>query len=149
MTRTPKPPENHAVTVALAALILVTGGGFAYWNHSRLSAPPPPVAATASPVQSRAPARAKAAPSPSCTRTTTFDYIERTTEPGLQPQADEIGNTDYSDCTDSLAGFAAEAGQADGECTTIALASSNPGYDADAVPAPPLRGVIESAGPGC
>jgi hypothetical protein len=62
MTRTPKPPENHAVTVALAALILVTGGGFAYWNHSRLSAPPPPVAATASPAAAARPGFPPATP---------------------------------------------------------------------------------------
>jgi hypothetical protein len=111
-----------------------------------------PAASSSAPVAAARPAAARAAkpsPSPSCTRTTTFDYIERTTEPGLQPQAGEIGNTDYSDCEDSLADFAETAGQADGECTTVALASSNPGYDPDAVPAPPLKGVIESAGPGC
>jgi hypothetical protein len=48
----------------------------------------------------------------------------------------------------TLSSFAATAGQADGECATIALASSNPGYDVNAVPAPPLKDVIESAGPG-
>lgn len=63
--------------------------------------------------------------------------------------ADEIGNVDFTDCSDSLADFRQTAGQADGECTTIALASSNPGYDPDAVPAPPLKHVIEAAGPGC
>jgi hypothetical protein len=82
-------------------------------------------------------------------RTTTFDYIERTVWRPLQPSADEIGNTDYATCTSSLASFAAEAGQADGECTTIALASDNPGYNANATPAAPLHHVIESAGPGC
>jgi hypothetical protein len=133
--------------IGLAAwgLVTVFGGS---GNKSTPPAAAPAVAVSGSHAAS-AKAKAKAAPSPSCTRTTTFDYIERTTEPGLQPQADEIGNTDYSDCTDSLTNFQAEAGQADGECTTIALASSNPGYNADANPAPPLRDVIESAGPGC
>lgn len=109
-----------------------------------------PAAAPAAAVPAPAPARhPRAVPSPSCTRTTTFDYIVRTTEPGLQPQADEIGNTDYADCESSLADFAATAGQADGECTTIALASGNPGYNVSATPAPPLKNVIQAAGPGC
>jgi hypothetical protein len=119
-------------TVAIVALIVIfspSGGG------SPSSAP----TATASAV-------AKPSASPSCTLTTTFDYIERTTEPGLQPQADEIGNVD---CTGSLSDFAAEAGQAEGECTTIAVASDNPGYNVNEIPAPPLKGIIESAGPGC
>ncbi len=108
------------------------------------SAPSSP--APASPASSPA---AAAKPSASCKLTTTFDYIERTTEPGLQAQADEIGNADYAACADSLSTFRQEAGQADGECTTIAKASDNPGYNPDAVPAPPLKNVIMSAGPGC
>ena len=154
MTRAPKPPENHALTVALAVLILVAGGGFAWWNHARLSSPPRPVAATASPVPSRAPASAKAkpAPSPSCTLTVSFDYIVRDDDPGASVLASDIGNVDYDyhgKCVPALSSFAATAGQAPGECTTIALASDNPGYNVGAVPAPPLRDVIESAGPGC
>lgn len=91
----------------------------------------------------------KASASPSCKLTTTFDYIERDDDPGASVMASEIGNTDYASCTSTLASFASEAGQAPGECTTIALASSNPGYDVNAVPAPPLKDVIMSAGPGC
>lgn len=91
-------------------------------------------------------AAAKAKP---CKLKTTFDYIERTTEPGLQAQATEIGNVDLVNCTSSLKDFKATAGTADGECTTIALASKNPGYDVNKVPAPKLKHVIESAGPGC
>jgi hypothetical protein len=92
---------------------------------------------------------AEAAPSHSCKLTTTFDYIVRDDDPAASIQASEIGNTDYASCSDSLSTFRAEAGQAPGECTTIALASKNKGYNVDAVPAPPLRDVIESAGPGC
>lgn len=73
----------------------------------------------------------------------------RDTTPGLLASAQEIGNVDLGNCTPALSDFAAEAGQAQGECETIALASANPGYDANAVPARPLRKVIESAGPGC
>jgi hypothetical protein len=100
--------------------------------------------ASAAAVRSAAPS-----PSQSCKPTATFDYIERAVWPPDPPQADEIGNTDYADCESSLADFAATAGQAQGECTTIALASDNPGYNVNASPAAPLKDVIESAGPGC
>jgi len=130
-------------TLAVAALAAVAALSLAACGSS-------------SPSSSRAAAGAAAtahpaAPSPSqsCKLTTTFDYIERTVWPPLAPSADEIGNTDYVNCESSLAEFAATAGQAQGECTTIALASDNPGYNADANPAPPLKHVIASAGPGC
>jgi hypothetical protein len=83
------------------------------------SARPPAPAARPAPAASSVPA----APSPSCARTTTFDYIERDTEPGRQPSALEIGNVNLEDCTPSLLDFQAETGEAQGECTTIALAS--------------------------
>lgn len=112
--------------------------------------------AASSPSSSAPPAgaqQAQAAPSPSpaasCKLKTTFDYLVRTTEPGLQPQAQEIGNVNLAACTDALADFAATAGQAPGECTTVARVADNPGYNPDAVPAPPLRHVLQSAGPGC
>lgn len=99
----------------------------------------------ASPAATQAPA----SPAAVCKLKTRFDYIERTTQPGLQAQAIEVGNVDLSACADTLTTFQQEAGQADGECTTIALASKNPGYDANATPAAPLKHVIMSAGPGC
>jgi len=108
------------------------------------SAPPATLAATP-------PATTTAAASASvkgCT-SPTFDYIERDVDPEAQTLAQEIGNCDLATGQDSLATFQQTAGQAPGECTTIALASDNPGYDVNAVPAPPLKDVIESAGPGC
>jgi hypothetical protein len=78
-----------------------------------------------------------------------FDYIERDVDPEAQTLAQEIGNCDLATGQNSLASFQQTAGQAPGECTTIALASDNPGYNVNAVPAPPLKDVIESAGPGC
>lgn len=97
-----------------------------------------------------APTRAAApSPSASCKLKTTFDYIERDDDPGAPALAGEIGNVDLANCTPSLSDFVAEAGQSPGECTTIALASDNPGYDVNATPAPPLKDVIMSAGPGC
>lgn len=109
----------------------------------------PSASPAAAPPAVTASAAAKAAPSPACTLKTTFDYIERDNDPGTSVMADEIGNVDFTDCSDSLADFRQTAGQGDGECTTIALASKNPGYSVNAIPAAPLKDVIESAGPGC
>lgn len=103
--------------------------------------------ATASPAAVHS---AATAPSPSCTlKAGGPDYIVRDDLPGASVMATEVGNVDFADCTNGLTDFAATAGQAPGECTTIALASSNPGYNVNAVPAPPLKDVLQSAGPGC
>lgn len=80
---------------------------------------------------------------------TTFNYIVRTTEPGLAASAQEMDNVDRSDCTPTLQDFAQTAGQAQGECTMIARAQANPGYNVNATPAPPLRRLIMRVGPGC
>lgn len=128
-------PLPLAITAAALA-----AASLAACSSASSSSPPAVVAASTA---------AGATASAACKLKTTFDYIERTTEPGLQASALEIGNVDDVNCTDSLSDFQAQAGQADGECTAIALASKNPGYNVDTVPAPPLKDVIESAGPGC
>jgi hypothetical protein len=101
-----------------------------------------PAAATQSPP-------ASPAASASCALRTTFSYIVRTTEPGQPAIAQEIGNVDLGNCTPTLSDFAQTAGQAQGECTTIARARANRGYNVNASPAPPLRKVLMRAGPGC
>jgi len=107
-------------------------------------------APAASPAARPTATAAAAPPSPAaCKLKVTFNYFVRTTEPGLAASAQEIGNVDFSNCTPTLRDFAQTAGQAQGECTTIARARANPGYDVNATPAPPLRRVIMSAGPGC
>jgi hypothetical protein len=134
--------KRTLAAVGIAAAILLA----ACSSSSPAAAP----VATASTTHAKAAAaHIKATPSPSCKLTTTFDYIVRDDDPGAGVLADEIGNVDYVNCVSSLADFAATAGQAQGECTTIALASDNPGYNVNATPAPPLKHVIESAGPGC
>jgi hypothetical protein len=50
---------------------------------------------------------------------------------------------------DSLSNFPQEVGIGSGECTQIALAADNPGYDVLARPALILKDVITQAGPGC
>jgi hypothetical protein len=105
-------------------------------------------ASLTSPAALPATTAAAATPAKGCTGPT-FDYIVRDAVPGASTIAQEIGNCNVATGQDSLADFQQTAGQASGECTTIARASDNPGYDVNADPAPPLKDVIESAGPGC
>jgi hypothetical protein len=51
----------------------------------------------------------------------------RDDDPGASILAQEIGNCDLATGQDEFQVFAQTAGQAPGECTTIALASDNPG----------------------
>ena len=85
----------------------------------------------------------------SCGLKTSFDYLVRTTQPGMPASAQEIGNVDLAHCMPTIQDFAKTAGTASGECTQIALASDNLGYDVNASPAPTLRKVITDTGPGC
>jgi hypothetical protein len=126
------------VIVALFATAACSSGSPA------ASAPPATLIATPSSTTTNA----ASASTGGCT-SPTFDYIERDVDPEAQTLAQEIGNCNLATGQSSLADFQQTAGQAPGECTTIALASDNPGYDVSAVPAPPLKDVIESAGPGC
>lgn len=104
-------------------------------------------AASASAPQSAA---AAASPSAACKlKDQGPDYIVRDADPGASVLASEVGPVDLADCKTTLDDFPGTAGQGPGECTTIALASDNPGYNVDASPAPRLKHVIMSAGPGC
>ena len=71
------------------------------------------------------------------------------TEPGLLSAATEVWNANLTNCTSTLPNFPQEVGIGQGECTQIALANDNPGYDVLARPASPLKDVITQAGPGC
>jgi hypothetical protein len=71
-----------------------------------------------------------------CELKTTFNYIVRTTEPGMSAQAQEIGNVAIGNCTAALQDFAATAGQAQGNArrlrsrqTTPAATSTHPKRD--------------------
>lgn len=156
----PQPPQPQSSTrkqrgarlgiwaVALAGLLTVATACGRSVNSDTASS-----VTTSSAARSAATAGAATATSPSpaasCALPDDRDLIERDDLPGVQILANEIGEVDLGNCVTTLSEFQQTAGQGQGECTTIAWASDNPGYDADAIPAPPLKKVIESAGPGC
>jgi hypothetical protein len=81
----------------------------------------------------------------------TINYYIEITAPGSPAAVSKVGNDNLTgDCRSTLSTFKALAGMGGGECTTIALASNNPQINVNGTgTAPPLRDVIESAGPGC
>lgn len=131
---------TRRVLAAVAVSALALGG---------CSSTSTPAAASAPSTAAVTATTAAASPTGSCALPDSQDLIERDDDPGASILASEVGEVDLANCTSTLDDFQQTAGQAAGECTTIAWAKDNPGYDVNAVPAPPLKHVIESAGPGC
>lgn len=82
------------------------------------------------------------------------DIFVRMITPGQAPVAQALGGEwrwDYttSTCDTSVQMMIATAPTGPGSCTQVGYASSNPGYNPDATPAPPLKKVVASAGPAC
>jgi hypothetical protein len=76
-------------------------------------------------------------------------YLVRSVFPATPAVVTVVGDADRVDCQPVLDTFTEGVGQEPGECTTLALASDNPGYDLNTPNPPPLTNVIHSAGPGC
>jgi hypothetical protein len=91
------------------------------------------------------------APTADCTVTDAKlpDVIQRFISNGTQWEAQLLGGFDYAACGPSIANLAFDSPALAGDCTQIALASDNPGYDVNAAPAPPLKHVANEVGPAC
>jgi len=92
---------------------------------------------------------AKAAPSPTCDMTKEPNVLVWYKVPGLQDSAQLLGGWSPETCKSSVDQIMAGSPTGDGYCTEIAMASDNPGYNADATPAKPLKHVIEAIGGSC
>jgi hypothetical protein len=133
--------------VALAVIVVVasnSGGG----KGSDTAANTAPATPTTAATHAAAPA-SSAVPQDTCTLADDQHLIVRYIAPGVQDNAQELGETDASHCTPTLQWLEQTAANGPGDCTQVAWASDNPGYNADALPAPPLKKVIEAIGPGC
>lgn len=75
--------------------------------------------------------------------------IARYVVPGMAATAQELGGWDLATCTVDIDKIMVGAPTGDGYCTELAWVSDNPGYNADATPAAPLRKVIEAIGGSC
>ena len=111
-----------------------------------------PTTATAAPTSSNtdvtdppaAVAECRARPAPN------GDILVRETRPGLPDDALELGggwqwNYNTNTCMTSVDFTIATASQGKGNCTEVALASDNLGYNVEAKPAAPPKKVIASA----
>jgi hypothetical protein len=134
------------ITIAVGALVAcggntATASGTSRHPSTHKSAP----AAVASP--SPAPA-ASCSPGP--------DLIVRTVAPGAQPTAQAMGSYRTGNgCQPTVDLLRQTSPTGPGYCTTVALASDNPGYEEQYIyapsppPAPPLQHVILAIGGGC
>jgi hypothetical protein len=75
------------------------------------------------------------------------DVIVRYVSPGLAPSAQLLGDVSIATCGPTVEFIRSTALTDPGFCTSVALASDNPGYDFDAAPA--LQAVIAAFGPAC
>ncbi len=79
------------------------------------------------------------------------DLILRFSDPGVPPTAQVLGggwafNHATNTCQNGPDFLLAGVATGDGHCGQVATAASNPGYNADASPAPPLMAVLVSKG---
>jgi hypothetical protein len=100
-------------------------------------------------VTTASPATTAAATTPGPTCAPGPDMLERVVIPGLPATTQDLGSVNLGTCQTLIQSLPAEAGTEAGECTTIAWLSDNPNYDVNATPAPPLKKIQASAGPGC
>ncbi|MFD4604094.1 hypothetical protein ACFWPQ_39530 [Streptomyces sp. NPDC058464] len=64
-------------------------------------------------------------------------------------RAQRLGNYNLATCESTFKWLPSTAPTEPGNCTEAAWASDNPGYNADADPAPRLKKVQMSVGPAC
>ena len=74
------------------------------------------------------------------------DVIVREIFPNVPIDAMELGGTDPERCVWTMDSLKTSQPAGPGYCSQVAWASDNPGYNADAVPAPPLKKVQVTIG---
>jgi hypothetical protein len=82
------------------------------------------------------------------------DIYVRMIQPGQAPVAQELGgewvwNVTLNKCLTSVQMMIATAPQSAGTCTQVGYVADNPGYNANAATAAPLKNVTAQTGPAC
>jgi hypothetical protein len=139
------PPAAAAVTATSTTAPAVT--------TAKPATPKPAPAAKPStiprPAATSKPAPTATPPSPTGCTLANADIIVRYVTPGLDANAQTLGSVHAADCTPTFDWIRQNSPTGDGDCTTAAYASDNPGYNPDAVPAVALKKVQVGVGPGC
>lgn len=125
--------------VTVAAVLLLAGCSSSASKPATAPATAQPAVTTSEPT---------VAPT-SCALTSKADVIERIITPGSPATAQRLGSVDLVNCRSVFDALKDETSTDPGYCTTAAWAADNPGYNVDAVPAPPLKNVQAVAGKGC
>ncbi len=89
-----------------------------------------------------------APPTTACALKLKEDLIERLITPGIPPYAIAVGDVSGT-CKPTVDTIGDTTPSGPGYCTQIARAADNPGYNADANPAPALRKIVAQAGASC
>jgi hypothetical protein len=117
---------------------------------AQLPAIPTPSKAPTTPAARTTKAAAPAtSASSSCALPDDRDLFVRYIVPGLQPEAQQLGEADLANCTTTLSMLEQTSPNEAGYCTQVGYVDQNPGYNADATPAAPLKKTIEEIGLGC
>ena len=112
-------------------------------------------AAAAAQAAAMAAARAAAAKAVSsttaltCSNTNGPDYILWTQFGSAQPSAIQVGAYNLSNCTPTPQEIQSTSPKGTDDCTILAPASANPGYDINASPAPKPKGAVVTVGGAC
>ena len=135
-----------ALTVLAAAVLTVAGCSS---SPATTNANSQTIVVTTGATHSSAAAAAASSVGPTCDLTKEPDVIVWYKVPTLQDSAQVLGGWDPETCKSSIAKIMASVPTGTGYCTAIAYASDNPGYNADATPAKPLKHIIEEIGGSC
>jgi hypothetical protein len=135
---------------ALGVLLVVCVMGCQTSHPAKKASAPATTPATSSTRTSTAAAESKCR----ARKPSSGDIIVRMITPGQQAVAQRLGgqwlwNHTTQTCQTSTRLVISAASGGAGFCTQVALAASNPAYNADATPAPPLKKVIASKGGSC
>jgi hypothetical protein len=143
-----------AVLAVLAFTATACGGGSTGASaEPATSAAVPATSAESTPAAASSPAapssQVAAAPSASCALPNGRDLIVRYVVPGVTPAAQVLGEVDLATCVSTLDDLQQTSPTGAGYCTQAGWVDQNPGYNADATPAPPIPHVVEEVGAGC
>lgn len=133
-----------AATVGLAAC-----GGSTGRSASQTTVAGPTTTAVGGGIGPLPGAPVTAGPARTCNLPTTPSLIERDITPNGPPIAVLIGNANVILCEPTVQAFRQSVPSLPGYCSQLAPYSANPTYDVNAVPAPPLQGIVAQDGSAC
>ena len=151
-----RPSLWSAAGLAVTAVLLAGCGGTSNTDRpAAATSSARPAASSAGPTVSATPqVRASTQSQCEAQRDSSGDILVRMTTNGQPAVTQQLGgewswDTKTSTCETPVEAVISAAAANAGSCTEVAYAASNPGYKLTVSPAPPLKKVVASKGPGC